>query len=457
MWVRLVVGVVLLASGTASATPASFTFTGGNPGFVALRRNGLAVSDTAQDVTGARDVVGSSTDPAVYVASDASHVYFRIRVNSDALTTAANFTTYAWGCAFETNGNLQNYEALVFVDGITAPDIVSFYTNTVTTITNSASDTPDQPIKSIVYDPLASNIRHAQQVTAASTFSANTDYFVDWAVESSVFATYGVDITRPVRLYCGSSTNGVTINSDCTGSSFTCSLSVTFSDAVTFHSGGAGVCGDSIVSAGEGCDDGGVTSGDGCNSTCRRENGAACTQSGQCASTYCNPAGNTCACLVDGDCGTGQLCTTAHACIDGGCGNAIIERTESCEDGNVVAGDGCSPNCLFELGQPCTSAEECESVACSGVCVCNEHSDCGMTGAVCREASCVTPACGDGFVDPGEECDDGNSSSSDVCSNTCQQQSPSDDEGCSASGRSSLWLLVLALGFVFRRRRRWCT
>src|SRR5688500_18299401 len=196
MRVRWVVGVVLLASGAASATPASFSFTGSNPGFVAVRRNMFAVTDTA-DVTGARDIVGSTTDPALYVASDASHVYFRVRVNSTALVTAANFTTYAWGCAIDTNGDLQNYEAVVFVDGITAPDIVSFYTNNVTTNSNTPNDTPDQPAKDIVYDPLASSIRHAQQLMAASTFSANTDYFVDWAIETTVFATHGVDITRP--------------------------------------------------------------------------------------------------------------------------------------------------------------------------------------------------------------------------------------------------------------------
>jgi cysteine-rich repeat protein len=456
MVARWVVGVVLLAAGPASANPASFSFTGSNPGFVGVTRNGIEVSDAAADVTGARDIVGGAGAPVIYVASDANHVYFRIRVNSDALTTPTNLTTYAWGCALDTNGIAQNYEALVFVDGITVPDSVSFYTNTVTTISNSANDAPDQPVKSIVSDPLVSNVRHAQQVTAPSMFSATTDYFVDWVVDTTTFATYGVDITKPVRLYCGSSTTGVTINSDCAGSSISsCSLSTTFSDAVTFHSGGAGVCGDSIVSAGEACDDGDVANGDGCNASCRRENGAACTQSAQCASEFCNPAGSTCACRVDGDCAAGQLCTAGNACIAGGCGNGIIERTESCEDGNAVGGDGCSANCLFELGLPCTSSDQCESVSCgpNGVCVCNEHSDCAMTGAVCRDASCVLPACGDGFVDPGEECDDGNSSSSDVCSNTCQQQPPGDGEGCSAGQRSSLWLvLVVAFGFAVRRR-----
>src|SRR5262245_50700367 len=107
MVARCVVGVVLLAAGPASASPASFSFTGSNPGFVAVTRNGIEVSGVAADVTGARDVVGATGTPVIYVASDANHVFFRIRVNSDALTTATNFTTYAWGCAIDTDGNLQ--------------------------------------------------------------------------------------------------------------------------------------------------------------------------------------------------------------------------------------------------------------------------------------------------------------------------------------------------------------
>ncbi len=37
--------------------------------------------------------------------------------------------------------------------------------------------------------------------------------------------------------------------------------------------GGAGVCGDAVVQAGEGCDDGDLEAGDGCDARCRREVG----------------------------------------------------------------------------------------------------------------------------------------------------------------------------------------
>jgi len=59
------------------------------------------------------------------------------------------------------------------------------------------------------------------------------------------------------------------------------------------------------------------------------------------------------------------------------CGDATVETGEECDDGNTVAGDGCSPTCERE------------------------------------------PRCGDGILDDGEECDDGNTKSDDGCSATC--------------------------------------
>jgi MYXO-CTERM domain-containing protein len=35
-----------------------------------------------------------------------------------------------------------------------------------------------------------------------------------------------------------------------------------------------------------------------------------------------------------------------------GCGNGTLEATETCDDGNIVAGDGCSATCEDETGGP---------------------------------------------------------------------------------------------------------
>jgi len=70
------------------------------------------------------------------------------------------------------------------------------------------------------------------------------------------------------------------------------------------------------------------------------------------------------------------------------------------------------------------------------------------------------PSCGNGTVETGEQCDDGNTVDGDGCSSTCQNEAidPTNPPGgcCSASGGSSGGPLVLALGVLlvgFRRRR----
>jgi cysteine-rich repeat protein len=72
------------------------------------------------------------------------------------------------------------------------------------------------------------------------------------------------------------------------------------------------------------------------------------------------------------------------------CGNGLVEAGETCDDGNLAAGDGCSPTCGVETGFICTG-----------------------------NPSVCTATCGDGIVAGGEQCDDGNVSAGDGCSATC--------------------------------------
>src|SRR5262249_8555592 len=92
----------------------------------------------------------------------------------------------------------------------------------------------------------------------------------------------------------------------------------------------------------------------------------------------------------------------------GTCGNGILEPGEQCDDGNVVAGDGCGPTCHFE-------------VCGNGIVDPGEQCDDGNTAAGdgCSPTCQREPRCGDGFVDGTEECDDGNTVSGDGCSADC--------------------------------------
>ncbi|USN54764.1 MAG: DUF4215 domain-containing protein [Candidatus Peribacteria bacterium] len=83
------------------------------------------------------------------------------------------------------------------------------------------------------------------------------------------------------------------------------------------------------------------------------------------------------------------------------CGNNIQETGESCDDGNLVSGDGCSAMCQKE--------------GCLDPIAYNYDAS-----AEISDASCAS--CGDGIHQPeyGEQCDDGNTSNNDLCLNTCK-------------------------------------
>lgn len=55
----------------------------------------------------------------------------------------------------------------------------------------------------------------------------------------------------------------------------------------------------------------------------------------QCGNGYCDPGESSSNCPQD--CSTGPVC-----------GNGILEFGEECDDGNTLAGDGCSPTCQAE-------------------------------------------------------------------------------------------------------------
>jgi fibro-slime domain-containing protein len=127
-----------------------------------------------------------------------------------------------------------------------------------------------------------------------------------------------------------------------------------------------------------------------------------------------------------------------------GCGNGVVEPHlgELCDDGNSLAGDGCSALCdevengfaCPVPGQPCVSTvvcgdgkitgqEECDDGnkssgdGCSSSCKVESGWLCPFPGQRCEAASC-----GDSIIAGKEECDDGNIKSGDGCSETCKRE-----------------------------------
>ncbi|MFC1733032.1 DUF4215 domain-containing protein, partial [candidate division KSB1 bacterium] len=103
--------------------------------------------------------------------------------------------------------------------------------------------------------------------------------------------------------------------------------------------------------------------------------------------------------------------TGTTGCTFGTCGSGIQHSTEACDDGNTQSGDGCSATCTLE--QVCgngsvESPEECDDGdtssgdGCSSSCAVEPHYSCQLEPSICT----YIPYCGDNTInEPGEECD----------------------------------------------------
>jgi cysteine-rich repeat protein len=173
------------------------------------------------------------------------------------------------------------------------------------------------------------------------------------------------------------------------------------------------VCGDGYVFGEEECDDNNLINGDGCSSTCKLESCDDVECVGKSPGDYFCGEGFSnryhcvdrfgCLEVVNSDCSAMELCHIGE-CVDSICNDGYITGSEEC-DGEDLRGKTCkdfsnADNEQFLAGD----------LACS------------VTNCMINTDACYTAACGDGTVDPGEECDDGNNLAEDGCSAGCIEE-----------------------------------
>src|SRR2546422_128852 len=99
------------------------------------------------------------------------------------------------------------------------------------------------------------------------------------------------------------------------------------------------------------------------------------------------------------------------------CGNGVLDLGEQCDDGNLVAGDCCSPTCQFEpAGQACANNICISGSTCDGAGACAGGTP---NTAPCNDGNaCTTPdTCAGGLCvgGPAPNCNDGNVCTTDTC------------------------------------------
>lgn len=195
-------------------------------------------------------------------------------------------------------------------------------------------------------------------------------------------------------------------------------------------------CGNGILEPwnGEACDDGNTVSGDGCSSICLNESSycgdgiidpgeecdgndgarrcdASCHWIAECGNDYLDP-GEVC----DGNDGSRRcdddLCIWIEECQ-----NAYLDPGEVCDDGDWDNRDECNNDCEWTF-----CGDNYRNNRPNNHDGFREECDDGPSGSPYCTTSCTYAAavCGDGYLQQGEECDDGNTNAGDNCSPTCE-------------------------------------
>ena len=171
-------------------------------------------------------------------------------------------------------------------------------------------------------------------------------------------------------------------------------------------------CGDSALAPTEFCDDGNTRPNDGCSAACRVEPGFDCPSA------------------------PGNLCVRVARCGD----RLVNVAGEQCDDGETngqpVGGDGCTANCRREAlfscpaaGGPCTSDVDCGDGLVNGGETCDDRNivvgdGCDLCelepGFVCPAGGVCRAVCADGIRAGGEQCDDGDTQGNDGCGPDCR-------------------------------------
>ncbi|HOZ02057.1 MAG TPA: DUF11 domain-containing protein [Candidatus Syntrophosphaera sp.] len=179
--------------------------------WIPVFKNGDLLQDSLTDANGSRNIVSSPAHDAAFIYNDGNYMYFRLRLDSNPAGSGGQglLASFGWGVLIDSNNNAGDYEWSIMVDGIGNPETIVLWQNSTQGTMGSPNDGPETSVSTIT---VSGNI----VITAAdTTINGNQDYFVDWRFPYSTFKTAtGINDNSPIRLWFGSSSNGVVLSAD---------------------------------------------------------------------------------------------------------------------------------------------------------------------------------------------------------------------------------------------------
>ncbi len=154
--------------------------------------------------------------------------------------------------------------------------------------------------------------------------------------------------------------------------------------------------------------------------------------------------------LPDEECDNGGVCTSGGVpnCDTVENAKRCVATNGTCTAQDTGGADNCDASCQSKIAQCGNGA--CESVlgetclSCASDCACGSGQACNASGqCVAGGGGGGGAACGNGTVNSGEQCDDGNTANLDGCSSTCVCEACGDgykcateqcDDGCISAG-----------------------
>ncbi|MDP3156351.1 MAG: Ig-like domain-containing protein [Archangium sp.] len=137
-----------------------------------------------------RNIVGDNARPAFYTASDSTHFFFRMRIDTDP-AGPGGLSSYGWGILIDADGDIRDYDYALMLNG--TGESVDYSRKTAKTLAGDPTELADQLLNSVPtsYAGATQNVAISTIGVGAAGFSGNEDYFLDVAVPLSTF--YGTN------------------------------------------------------------------------------------------------------------------------------------------------------------------------------------------------------------------------------------------------------------------------